>query len=599
MSRPGPGRAGGDTAAGPAGDGEPARDSGYVAVLLAITLPLLVVLAALAVDVANWYAQAQRIQQAADAAALAGSVYLPLDPAAARTSALDYARRNGYADMSTTGSVTTVTPLQLPDRPSRLQVTITTSVHNVFGALFGRPTTVITRSAIADYAGPMPMGSPCNVFGNEPVGAGDTALASRACAGTGDYWLNVDGPSSIKRNGDAYQASVCRPGDDGCPGGQNIDYQAGGYYYVVQSRVSAQLDLSVFDPAFVPVGAHCTDAALAGAAAITGAVVPDASVRYATGSGGVGGQDFCTGDTLYPPVPGPWPAQGQGDGKAVTTSFVVRGPFNGTDVTSAPVVAGCTRQFKGYGGVGVSLHLAAMLDQTNPAFDPVLAAQFRRWVSLCTVQASAGERFVIQIRTNVALGDDPATAPGDPNLPGGGSNRMALRATGGINTTISAFQRMAIFANSHDAVTRFFLARVSSAAAGHLLKLSVFDIGDARAGVVGTLTVQAPRDAVNTATGQPLLFASTDSHGQALCQGQGVVVGALPTCGVTSVAGAGGSQFKGRTEIISVNLPSTYRCDDGDPLGCWVTVVYAYDGGVFDTTSWSAALDGDPVRLVQ
>ena len=41
-------------------------DAGYVAVLVALVLPLLVVLAALAVDVANWYAQAQKVQQAPD-----------------------------------------------------------------------------------------------------------------------------------------------------------------------------------------------------------------------------------------------------------------------------------------------------------------------------------------------------------------------------------------------------------------------------------------------------------------------------------------------------------------------------------------------------
>ena len=445
----------------------------------------------------------------------------------------------------------------------------------------------------------IPMGSACNVFGDEPIGAGDTQLGSRACGGTGGYWLNVAGPSSVKESGDAYQATVCRPGNDGCVGGQNIDYQPQGYFYVVASKVSQQLDLSVFDPAFVPVGDHCTDPDLTGAAAITGAVVPDAAVRYATGARGGGQHDFCTGDTLYTPGTGTWPAQGQGDGQPVTTSFDVRGPFDGTDVASAPVVPGCTRQFKGYGGVGVTLDLAAMLDQTNPAFDPVLASEFRRWVSLCTVQATAGERFLVQIRTDVALGDDPATAPGDPNLPGGGSNRMALRATGGIDTTVSAFQRMSIFANSHDAQTTFYLARVASGAAGHLLKLSFFDIGDARPGVSGTLTVQAPPDAVDSATGQPFRFDTTDSQGRALCQGQGVVVGDLPACAVTSEAGPGGSQFKGRTEIISINLPSTYQCDDADPLGCWVKVVYAFDGGVFDTTSWSAALDGDPVRLVQ
>ena len=78
-----------------------------------------------------------------------------------------------------------------------------------------------------------------------------------------------------------------------------------------------------------------------------------------------------------------------------------------------------------------------------------------------------------------------------------------------------------------------------------------------------------------------------------------MVVGDLPGCQVTAVGGPGGSQFHGRTEIVSVTLPSTYSCRDADPLGCWVSVQLTFDGGVFDATSWSAALDGDPVRLVQ
>jgi Putative Flp pilus-assembly TadE/G-like len=564
---------------------------------VAIALPLFVVLAALAVDVANWYAQAQHVQQAADAAALAGSVYLPLDPVQAETSAVDYARRNGFGPDAGTVDVT---PVQVQDQPSHLRVTISATVNNVFGAMFGRPTTVITRTAVADYAGPVPMGSPCNVFGNEPVGVGDVAESSRACSGSGDYWLNIAGPQTVKTNGDAYTANQCRPGNDGCLDGKNVDYVDSGYLFLVASTVSQPLDISVFDPAFIPVGEHCTDADLDGATAVVDPVVLDAPVRYAKGSRGGGPHDFCTGDTLYTPgVGGEWPAQGQGDGNPVTTSFDVRGPFDGINLASAPVVPGCTRQFKGYGGVGVTLNLAGMLDRASPLFDAQLASEFRQWVSLCTINANAGDRYVVQIRTNVALGDDPATAAGDPNLPGGGHNRMALRASGGINTTVSAFQRMAIYANTTNAHTSFYLARVGSGAAGHVLKLSFFDIGDARAGVSGTLQVQAPPDAFDSATGLPLQFDTTDALGRALCQGQGVVVGDLPTCEVQSNATGGGSEFEGRTEIISVNLPSTYRCADSDPLGCWVKVSYSFNGPVFDTTSWAAALDGDPVRLLE
>ena len=34
--------------------------------------------------------------------------------------------------------------------------------------MFGFDRTTIARSAVADYNGPAPMGSPCNTFGNEP-----------------------------------------------------------------------------------------------------------------------------------------------------------------------------------------------------------------------------------------------------------------------------------------------------------------------------------------------------------------------------------------------------------------------------------------------
>ena len=52
---------------------EAARDSGFVLVWLALMVTALLGMAGLAIDVANWYFQAQRQQKAADAAALAGA----------------------------------------------------------------------------------------------------------------------------------------------------------------------------------------------------------------------------------------------------------------------------------------------------------------------------------------------------------------------------------------------------------------------------------------------------------------------------------------------------------------------------------------------
>jgi len=112
---------------------ESERDGGYVALLVAVALPLFLILAGLALDVGNWYLQAERVQRAADAAALAGAVYLPTDPTAANAAATNLAARNGYTT-STPG--VTITLGQVTNHPSEMQVTITAPTPNVFGSLF-------------------------------------------------------------------------------------------------------------------------------------------------------------------------------------------------------------------------------------------------------------------------------------------------------------------------------------------------------------------------------------------------------------------------------------------------------------------------------
>ena len=75
-------------------------------------------------------------------------------------------------------------------------------MKNQFGWLMGMPETTITRTAVADYAGPVPMGSPCNAYGDDPD-PGDHRSSN--CDGTGQFWANVGSPQAPKGNGDAYQ----------------------------------------------------------------------------------------------------------------------------------------------------------------------------------------------------------------------------------------------------------------------------------------------------------------------------------------------------------------------------------------------------------
>ena len=225
-------------------------------------------LAAIAVDVGRSYVVGQQGQRAADAAALAGVVSLPGDQVTAKSTALRYATLNGFTDgVAPRHSVAA----GIDGRPTRLRVTVTRTVDTVFASVLGQPTETVTRTAVADYAGPVPMGSPCNEYGDDPETAGHR---SANCDGTGAFWANVGSPLAPKGNGDAYQNDM----------GNNTDFDPNGYFYSVTLRHAvSSLQIQAFDPAFVDVGDACTTNNLAAAKALPAAktVVPDPSTRYA------------------------------------------------------------------------------------------------------------------------------------------------------------------------------------------------------------------------------------------------------------------------------------------------------------------------------
>ena len=64
-------------------------------------------------------------------------------------------------------------------KKSQLRVTITRRIDKFFGALLHLPSTTITRTSVAEFVGPVPMGSPASTFGDEPTGATTT------------HWSNV------------------------------------------------------------------------------------------------------------------------------------------------------------------------------------------------------------------------------------------------------------------------------------------------------------------------------------------------------------------------------------------------------------------------
>ncbi|MBM6400953.1 hypothetical protein JQN70_11190 [Phycicoccus sp. MQZ13P-5] len=532
-------------------------ERGYVAVTSALLLVVLLGFSAFAVDVGHWYLEGQRAQRAADAAALAGVTKLPGDRTAAYQTARDYATGNGF----TNGGGTTVSAA-LAGGSTRLRVDVTTQVQNIFGGFLGLPSTAVSRHAVAEFAGPVPLGSPCNRFGDDPE-AGSTASSN--CDNTGQFWANIGSPAANKQSGDAFQNDTCTAAtSDGCPGNDNVDYDPLGHVYTITLRQAvSNLTIEAFDPAFVAVGDYCT----LGAANLNNAknlpypdaaLVSNPSTRYAGGT-----TSWCTGDQPFSSASAP------------DTEFILRGPAgNPWEPTAWPQLGGscAPKTFDGYYG-----DLNKVLDKrtTQYAARPDVADNFRRWVRLCRISGPVpAGTYAVQIHTN-GLGADTED----------GHNRFALRAYGTNSSdkdkiSIAGFSKMVMYGNTPNGTSKFFLARVPTNSSGQFLNVNLYDIGDgATAG--STVTVVPPIESGGSFTG---------------CTGKGRVNGSLPTCQI-SVS----STYNGRWQTITVPIPSTYSCTDSSPTGCWVRLEFYYgpSSSPADTTSWTATLDGDPIRLVE
>ena len=144
------------------------RSRGQVIVIFAGAMLAFMGLMAIVIDVSWYWANTLRVQRAADAAALAGVVWLPSKfdvPIAgpnAKTTALDEARKNGYVP----GGSTTITMTQDASNDRRLIVTIDASVPTFFARVLGIQSLPVSRTSKAEFILPVAMGSPENYYGN-------------------------------------------------------------------------------------------------------------------------------------------------------------------------------------------------------------------------------------------------------------------------------------------------------------------------------------------------------------------------------------------------------------------------------------------------
>jgi Flp pilus assembly protein TadG len=548
-------------------------ERGVFLVWFALMLVTLLAMAGFAIDFARWNREGSDIQKAADAAALAGAVYMPDDFTGAQAMAAQIAEKNGY---KTGTNGTTITALK-GSRPNQLKVRISRTVTNLFGSLVGANSTTISKSAVGEYQRAVNMGSPSNQFGNNPEGV--SSIPVNCTTAYPCLWANVSGPNTDKVQGDAIQAKGCGSSPDNCPGGISSDYDAKGYYYGIEvlSGATSPLTVQAFDPSWAEVGLTCTKSGnnLSGAAALPAAsytfegIAP--SVRYSASAT----SPYCTGDNSY--SNGLLP---------VWTTYQLRAP----DATpwfpdDNPVI--CSAEFPGYtGNIATALQSA-----TSQAGAPTLFKNyFRRWYTLCTVNNPVVGSYFLQIQTvNKANG---TVAPN-----GHGMNHFSVRAGigGSYSTTYARVYgegRMSMYGSAANVNATFYLARVLPGAQNRSLEVSFFDIGDSSG--TGTLQVVPPPDS-NVGTGFPGC-TYTPPPGNSTGPPWGSFSNTGSNCKISNVTSAG---YQGQWIQLRIPIPNDYACNTSDALGCWSRIVFSFNNTVTDVTTWNARILGIPVRLIE
>jgi len=142
-----------------------AGSRGQVLVIFAGAAFVLIALMALVIDVSWYWANTLKVQRAADAAAMAGAIYLPGDVTTAKSSARTEATKNGYTDTGVCATSVCVTPTQDTTDPRQLDVQVSAPVGTFFMRIIGINSITATRTAKALYVLPVPMGSPLAYYG--------------------------------------------------------------------------------------------------------------------------------------------------------------------------------------------------------------------------------------------------------------------------------------------------------------------------------------------------------------------------------------------------------------------------------------------------
>jgi Putative Flp pilus-assembly TadE/G-like len=274
-------------------------------------------------------------------------------------------------------------------------------------------------------------------------------------------------------------------------------------------------------------------------------------------------------------------------------------PTGGGTAESSPL---CSRQFRSFdlSAYDPAKPMSGTMFQLLNPYDGVrdngaggrdevadqFAYGFRRWVTVCSIPAGHVSRgtYTIRVRTDF---EEPVGGTGK----NGYSIRAAWVDTAGAKAdtglTVSALERLPVYVNLGGASSsELHMTRVTPEYRGKWLRLELFDIGDTAAGTVN-LTLLSPAGAAGSPWTCTISKVSAD--------------GVTPAGAGCSIVGLTRTEFNGSAVRIRVDIPEDYSCNRTIATDCWVKMQMTFNGGASptDQTTWSAAIEGDPIRLVK
>jgi hypothetical protein len=539
-----------------------ADERGQAIVLVALLLTSLMGFIGLVVDVGWFQLNLVRVQRAADAAALAGSVYLPGNLPGAKNAAWAVATQNGYTTNGATGVL--VDPQQDATNDQMMNVTVTTPVRTWFMAMFGVGSMTASRNARAEFILPVPMGSPTSYYGvhimcadGDNVPAGCDAVPSAAGGSLTDqgFWGAVESHGSQRANGDAYSTYYDTPE----PGGLNAGYDPLGYSYIVEFPTgTVNGRVYVFDPMFCATGAG-TSGSVSGRRLGVG----DA---YLVSPGSAAARQQTTEYTLWDMNGTPYST---GDDISIGTDG---GIFTNLDMVDKASV------YKGNGryDLGNSYNGSSSNDcSASPYHDA--------WWLVPTPGYPGGlpaGQYRLEIKTSSG------------SLSQNAVNNFSLQATGGVaGVRVYGQSRMCVF-NAISGTSIFYLAQIAAVHAGKTLQIKLFDPGDISN---TTLYIEQPSNGVG-GTYSDATFSWTATG----CSGGGCTTSGNNVTSLVTSSSSGTNYFNNQWVTINVNLATTYAA--GTPAGetgaGWWKIKYVTAGTGQDVTTWSVNIRGNPVHLV-